>query len=142
MMEERESVLELTLSNGEKIISIFSYGSMYPNDEESYLRDLQSNLLSVTSNDFTYHYRSPIFLESELLTFQHDLELLLQGEGKTASLDSTEEEIGLHIKRKRAFYVVDFSFSQIGFKKEKWLHELSFQMNQQQIEQSLHMMKR
>lgn len=84
----------------------------------------------------------PIFLESELLTFQHDLELLLQGEGKTASLDSTEEEIGLHIKRKRAFYVVDFSFSQIGFKKEKWLHELSFQMNQQQIEQSLHTMKR
>ena len=52
-----------------KKITIVSFGSMYPNDDELYLRDLQLNFLAVSSNNIHYECKGPMFLRSEIIKF-------------------------------------------------------------------------
>lgn len=105
-MVEIGKELEMVFLGGEKKITIASFGSLYPNDDELYLRDLQLNFLAVSSNNVHYEYKGPMFLMSEIIGFGKKLEALLRKEIKEAVLSADEEEMDLKVKLKRNRFFV------------------------------------
>ncbi|MEC2835064.1 hypothetical protein [Bacillus thuringiensis] len=100
-MVEIKKEIELVFLGDEKKITIVSFGSMYPNDDELYLRDLQLNFLAVSSNNIHYECKGPMFLRSEIIKFGEELEALLRKDIKEAVLSADEEEIEFKVKLKK-----------------------------------------
>jgi len=67
---ERRKELEMVFLGDEKKITIASFGSMYPNDDELYLRDLQLNFLAVSSNNIHYECKGRKNKEKKRLKIQ------------------------------------------------------------------------
>ncbi|KQB20659.1 hypothetical protein AL712_22090 [Bacillus thuringiensis] len=119
----------------EKKITIVSFGSMYPNDDELYLRDLQLNFLAVSSNNIHYECKGPMFLRSEIIKFGEELEALLRKDIKEAVLSADEEEIEFKVKLKKNRFLVYFTFVKNDLINEKWEYETSFGMEVKVVEE-------
>ncbi|MFK4332103.1 hypothetical protein ABH955_002757 [Bacillus sp. RC240] len=141
-MVERRKEFELVFLGGEKQITIASFGSLYPNDDELYLRDLQLNFLAVSSNNVHYEYKGPMFLMSEIIGFGKKLEALLRKEIKEVILSADEEEMELKVKLKRNRFFVYFTFSKNDLKSEKWEYEVSFEADVKGIEEVCYNIKK
>ncbi|PGO34237.1 hypothetical protein CN984_02915 [Bacillus cereus] len=141
-MVERRKELEMVFLGDEKKITIASFGSLYPNDDELYLRDLQLNFLAVSSNNVHYEYKGPMFLMSEIIGFGKKLEALLRKEIKEAVLNADEEEMELKVKLKRNRFFVYFTFSKNDLKSEKWEYEVSFEADVKSIEKVCYNIKK
>lgn len=141
-MVEIGKELEMVFLGGEKKITIASFGSLYPNDDELYLRDLQLNFLAVSSNNVHYEYKGPMFLMSEIIGFGKKLEALLRKEIKEAVLSADEEEMDLKVKLKRNRFFVYFTFSKNDLKSEKWEYEVSFEADVKSIEEVCYNIKK
>lgn len=141
-MVEIGKELEMVFLGGEKKITIASFGSLYPNDDELYLRDLQLNRLAISSNNFHYEYKGPMFLVSEIIGFGKKLEALLRKEINEAVLSADEEEMDLKVKLKRNRFFVYFTFSKNDLKSEKWEYEVSFEADVKSIEEVCYNIKK
>ncbi|MFK4427794.1 MULTISPECIES: hypothetical protein [Bacillus] len=141
-MVERRKELEMVFLGGEKKITIASFGYLYPNDDELYLRDLQLNFLAISTNNFHYEYKGPMFLISEIIGFGKKLEALLRKESKEAVLSADEEEMELKVKLKRNRFFVYFTFSKNDLKSEKWEYEVSFEADVKSIEEVCYNIKK
>ncbi|MGD6787318.1 MULTISPECIES: hypothetical protein [Bacillus cereus group] len=127
--------IELVFLGDEKKITIVSFGSMYPNDDELYLRDLQLNFLAVSSNNIHYECKGPMFLRSEIIKFGEELEALLRKDIKEAVLSADEEEIEFKVKLKKNRFLVYFTFVKNDLINEKWEYETSFGMEVKVVEE-------
>ncbi|QWH41225.1 hypothetical protein EXW53_05870 [Bacillus mycoides] len=141
-MVEIGKELELVFLVDEKKIIIVSFGSMYPNDDEMYLRDLQLNRLAISSNNFHYEYKGPMFLTSEIIGFGKKLEALLRKEIKEAVLSADEEEIEFEVKLKRDRFLVCFTFVKNDLINEKWEYETSFWVEAKIVEEVCYTIKK
>jgi hypothetical protein len=136
---EEEALAEINekftieFSNGQFKLTIISFGSMYPNEDESYLRDLQSNFFSLASENIYFEFQGPIFLRSEIIRFKKDLELLLQGKESRTFLIADEEDIEINVKRKKAKFKIEFTFDKIDLKNERWEYYTSFQVDEKNM---------
>ncbi|KAB2421728.1 hypothetical protein F8167_17935 [Bacillus cereus] len=134
-MVEMKKEIELVFLGDEKKITIVSFGSMYPNDDELYLRDLQLNFLAVSSNNIHYECKGPMFLRSEIIKFGEELEALLRKDIKEAVLSADEEEIEFKVKLKKNRFLVYFTFVKNDLINEKWEYETSFGMEVKVVEE-------
>ncbi len=134
-MVEIKKEIELVFLGDEKKITIVSFGSMYPNDDELYLRDLQLNFLAVSSNNIHYECKGPMFLRSEIIKFGEELEALLRKDIKEAVLSADEEEIEFKVKLKKNRFLVYFTFVKNDLINEKWEYETSFGMEVKVVEE-------
>ncbi|MGG5255347.1 hypothetical protein ACQYAD_18130 [Neobacillus sp. SM06] len=129
-MVEISEEFKIVFWGDKKKITILSFGSMYPNDNEIYLRDLQSNLVSVSSDYFYYEYRGPIFLKSEIINFSQELYLLLQKKIEKAELVADEEEMEIKVECNKGKFQVSFIFLKNDLIEEKWQYETSFEVDE------------
>ncbi|HDR8261152.1 TPA: hypothetical protein QC128_004478 [Bacillus cereus] len=134
-MVEIKKEIELVFLGDEKKITIVSFGSMYPNDDELYLRDLQLNFLAVSSNNIHYECKGPMFLTSEIIKFGEELEALLRKDIKEAVLSADEEEIEFKVKLKKNRFLVYFTLVKNDLINEKWEYETSFGMEVKVVEE-------
>jgi len=132
MVEMKKSLEISSIDNAHRII-IQSFGPMYPDEKEFYLRDLQSNLLIISSSNIQLEYKNPIFLKSELESFVKQLDLLVQRKVKKANLYADEEEINLVVQRKSEELKVTFEFKQNNFVNEKWGYTIFFSVSEESI---------